>query len=35
MCMQKAVDDQPYDELLKRFIMVQLSFPAEICRNRH
>ena len=35
MCMQKAVDAQPYDELLKRFIMVQLSFPAEICRNQH
>lgn len=33
LCMQKAVDDQPYDELFKRFIMVQLSFPAEMCRN--
>ncbi len=35
MCMQKALDDQPYDELLKRFIMVQLSFPAEICRHHN
>ncbi|CEO39612.1 globin [Photobacterium kishitanii] len=35
MCMQKALDAQPYDELLKRFIMVQLSFPAEMCRNRN
>ena len=35
MCMQKALDAQPYDELLKRFIIVRLSFPAEICRNRN
>ncbi|WP_413516638.1 group II truncated hemoglobin [Photobacterium phosphoreum] len=36
MCMQKALDAQPdYDELLKRFIMVRLSFPAEMCRNRN
>lgn len=35
-CMQKALDAQPsYDELLKRFIMVRLSFPAEMCRTRN
>ncbi|AJR08168.1 globin [Photobacterium gaetbulicola] len=33
-CMQKALDDQDYDELFKRHVMVQLSFPAEMCRNR-
>lgn len=34
LCMQKALDDQNYHELLKRHIMVQLSFPAEMCRSR-
>ncbi|MGF1682357.1 group II truncated hemoglobin [Photobacterium makurazakiensis] len=34
LCMQKALDDQGYDEVFKRYIMVQLSFPAEMCRNR-
>ena len=33
-CMQKALDEQGYDELFKRHVMVQLSFPAEMCRNR-
>ena len=34
LCMQKALDDQPYEETFKRYMMVQLSFPAEMCRNR-
>lgn len=34
LCMQKALDDQGYDEVFKRYVMVQLSFPAEMCRNR-
>ncbi|MCQ1057290.1 group II truncated hemoglobin [Photobacterium sp. DNB23_23_1] len=34
-CMQKALDEQGYDELFIRHIMVQLSFPAEMCRNRN
>ncbi|WP_305460673.1 group II truncated hemoglobin [Photobacterium leiognathi] len=34
LCMQKALDDQPYEETFKRYVMVQLSFPAEMCRNR-
>ncbi|HIF9075252.1 TPA: group II truncated hemoglobin [Photobacterium damselae] len=33
-CMQKALDEQNYDELFKRHVMVQLSFPAEMCRNQ-
>ncbi|MGF1729867.1 globin [Photobacterium proteolyticum] len=34
LCMQKALDDQGYEEVFKRYVMVQLSFPAEMCRNR-
>lgn len=34
LCMQKALDKQGYDEVFKRYVMVQLSFPAEMCRNR-
>lgn len=34
LCMQKALDDQDYEEVFKRYVMVQLSFPAEMCRNR-
>jgi len=34
LCMQKALDEQDYDEVFKRYVMVQLSFPAEMCRNR-
>ena len=34
LCMQKALDDQGYDEVFNRYVMVQLSFPAEMCRNR-
>lgn len=34
LCMQKALDEQGYDDVFKRYVMVQLSFPAEMCRNR-
>ncbi len=31
-CMQKAVDDQPYDEAFKRYLIEQLRVPAERIR---
>ncbi|MDO6707361.1 globin [Photobacterium sp. 1_MG-2023] len=32
-CMQKALDAQPYDEVFKRYVMVQLGLAAEMIRN--
>ncbi len=34
LCMQRAVDAQPYDEEFKVYLMKQLSIPAERVRNR-
>ncbi len=33
-CMQIAVDEQPWREDFKQYLMVQLAVPAERCRNR-
>ena len=30
-CLQQALDEQDYEELYKRFVMVQLSIYAEMC----
>ncbi|KLV04797.1 globin [Photobacterium aquae] len=34
LCMEKALAEQGYDDLFQRHVMVQLAFPAEMCRNR-
>ncbi|MCM0147130.1 globin [Photobacterium galatheae] len=32
-CMQYALDAQPYDEVFKRYVMVQLTLAAEMMRH--
>lgn len=34
LCMQRAVDAQPYADSFKRYLMQQLAIPAERVRNR-
>ena len=34
LCMQKAVDAQPWAEDFKHYLMKQLAVPAERCRNK-
>jgi hemoglobin len=34
LCMQKAVDVQPYEPGFKAYLMAQLAIPAERVRNR-
>jgi hemoglobin len=34
LCMQNAVDAQPYEESFKIYLMQQLAIPAERVRNR-
>lgn len=34
LCMQKAVDVQPFDESFKKYLMEQLAIPAERVRNQ-
>ncbi len=29
LCMQKAADEQPYEESFKKYLLQQLAFPAE------
>jgi len=33
-CMAQALDKQAYNEELKTYMLTQLNFPAERCRNR-
>jgi len=33
-CMAQALDKQAYNEELKAYMLTQLNFPAERCRNR-
>ena len=34
LCMEKALDQQPYAQEFKDFILKRLSIPADRCRNR-
>ena len=34
LCMQKALELQPYPQEFKDFMMMRLAIPAERCRNR-
>ena len=34
LCMQKALDRQPWPQEFKAFLLQRLSVPAERCRNR-
>jgi hemoglobin len=34
LCMQKALDLQPYPREFKEFMLNRFSIPAERCRNR-
>ncbi len=33
LCMEKAIDDQPYEESFKKYLLAQLSIPAERVRQ--
>jgi hemoglobin len=34
LCMEKAMDMQPYPQAFKDFVMKRLAIPAERCQNR-
>ncbi len=34
MCMEKALERQPYEQAFKEYLLKQLSVPAERCRNK-
>lgn len=34
LCMEKAIEDQPYEREFKQYLLKQLSVPAEFCRNQ-
>lgn len=33
LCMEKAIDDQPYESTFKKYLLAQLSIPAERVRQ--